>query len=62
MTDTEVYEILCDILTDDEIIWLSGGIWTFASRLGWPVAEIAPRLLEIILDAAGPSRTIIMSS
>lgn len=63
LTEQDVYDTLSDVFTpDDEIIWISGGIWTFAHRSGWPVAQIAPRLLEIILAVAGTGRTILLSS
>lgn len=50
------------IRPDDGCVWLAAGIWTFAHRFGWPPAEIPRRLLDLILDAVGPQRTLILSS
>jgi aminoglycoside N3'-acetyltransferase len=39
-----------------------GGIWTFAHALRLPAREIPTRLLDAMLEAIGPSRTLIMPS
>ncbi|MBX3548094.1 MAG: AAC(3) family N-acetyltransferase [Xanthobacteraceae bacterium] len=39
-----------------------GGIWTFAHALRLPAREIPARLLDAMLEAIGPSRTLVMPS
>jgi hypothetical protein len=63
LTETDLRTALTNaIRPDDECIWISGGIWTFASRLGWPVAETPSRVLDVVLDVIGPSRTLLLPS
>ena len=39
-----------------------GGIWTFAHALRLPAREIPVRLMDAMLEALGPSRTLVMPS
>jgi hypothetical protein len=54
---------LSDVIRpQDECVWISSGVWTFAHHFGWPRDEIADRLLDIVLDVIGPERTLLLPS
>lgn len=45
---------------DDEVVLAFSGLWSIAAFLGTPRASLCPCVLEAVLDAVGPRRTLVM--
>ena len=57
----ELQSILKSFVPDDgRPLVIYSGIWQFARRLEVPTREIPHRLIEVILNVAGPDRTVLM--
>lgn len=57
----ELQSILKSFVPDDgRPLVIYSGIWQFARRLELPTREIPHRLIEVILNVAGPDRTVLM--
>ncbi|NQV79667.1 MAG: AAC(3) family N-acetyltransferase [Alphaproteobacteria bacterium] len=48
--------------SSDNVFAVFSGIYTFAHRFGVPAKEVVERLINVMLEVAGPSRTLVLPS
>ena len=46
----------------DEVVVVYSGIWTFGHQFGLPIRDVPRMLIEQMLEAVGPDRTLVLPS
>jgi len=61
LTERDIHLALESVIaSDDEVIVLFSGIYTFAHRFGWPVEQSPSRILAVIEEHIGSNRTLLI--
>jgi aminoglycoside N3'-acetyltransferase len=50
------------LLPSDDLVVVYSGIWTFGNQFDMPVRDVPRMIIELMLEAVGPSRTLLLPS